>query len=387
MAKKLLLIVTLSFILICMFASCDNNEHIHSFGEWQTVKTATCVESGINERYCECGEKQTQTIYALGHQYGEWVITNEPKCTETGSKERYCECGDKQTQSIPLSEHAYDDGTITKEPTCIENGSKTATCTVCNKIGDVVIPSLGHEVDYTKKCSRCGIVPLNMTNTEVEDSKKVDTVSHSVYEYNSYVNVTIYLWDDDNNDSVQVPVYVDIRIEGENGKTLYSETLIKKSSQSYVSVDYNKLTNAYTSKGTLYYKVYNDYFILDEVSIELNKIPWTVNVELPTSPLSVMDNVNGATLEITNISYVINGDDITIYLEGEKTYDKKGDNNRGEVRFGYILYDSDGYVVSSGNWITLDLVVGEKYKSSGYKIYDKIEQGKTYRIDFYDRDW
>ena len=74
--KKSLWIVLL-LVIACMFtlSACDegndpqtpNDEHVHAFGEWTTTKRAICTEDGVNERYCACGEKQIQSISALGH--------------------------------------------------------------------------------------------------------------------------------------------------------------------------------------------------------------------------------------------------------------------------------------------------------------------------------
>ena len=43
--------------------------HEHAFGEWTTVTEATCTEDGSRERVCECGEKETEVIAALGHDF------------------------------------------------------------------------------------------------------------------------------------------------------------------------------------------------------------------------------------------------------------------------------------------------------------------------------
>ena len=39
------------------------------------------------------------------HSFGEWTVTTEPTCTEDGSKERVCECGEKETEVIPALGH------------------------------------------------------------------------------------------------------------------------------------------------------------------------------------------------------------------------------------------------------------------------------------------
>lgn len=47
--------------------NCDNG---HTFGEWRTVKEASCGVAGQRERVCSvCGEKETETLPALEHNY------------------------------------------------------------------------------------------------------------------------------------------------------------------------------------------------------------------------------------------------------------------------------------------------------------------------------
>ena len=45
-------------------------EHICSFGDWITVKKATCTENGEQERTCACGEKETRSI-SISHNWSE----------------------------------------------------------------------------------------------------------------------------------------------------------------------------------------------------------------------------------------------------------------------------------------------------------------------------
>ena len=60
--------------------------HEHAFGEWTTTKEATCTEEGAKERVCECGEKETEVIAALGHTE-EIIPGKDATCTETGLTE------------------------------------------------------------------------------------------------------------------------------------------------------------------------------------------------------------------------------------------------------------------------------------------------------------
>lgn len=51
------------FLFFLLFLSaCAGKGHVHSFGEWTTVKNATCTETGLAERTCSCGEKESEII-------------------------------------------------------------------------------------------------------------------------------------------------------------------------------------------------------------------------------------------------------------------------------------------------------------------------------------
>ena len=391
----------------------------HEYDEWTIVKEATCDKTGSKERICKCGDKQTRTIAATGHKYGEWSVVKEASCTEAGSKERFCECGDTQTQSIiaehsysmwivdlaatcgstgskhstcsacgdtktetipKTTSHNYNEGVVTKEATCSIPGVKTMTCTICGTSTTATILALGHNVDNTGACKRCGLVTLNMTSTEIEKSKTIKTISYSVSEYSYEIDINITL-KDKNSYSVQVPVYVDVKIVDDNGNILYSKTIIKKSSQSKITIDYDEITPSFTNTGTLYYTVYNDYASFDTISKELENIPWTVTIELPNVPQIISDTgYRASSCKVTGITYKVSGDNVTFYFTGEKTYDENGSNYSQSCKIGWKLYDEDGYVVDDGTCYTTSLKVGEKFKDAGSTAYDVIEQGKTYRL-------
>ena len=416
--KKIFLISTLWLVLICVMTSCN---HEHQWSEWQSSKVATCTQDGINIRVCDdCGESQSIPVSATGHSFGAWSISKEATCTVDGVEERTCACGEKETRNLEAtghsfgawsiskeatcaqvgekyatctvcnhkkieiipkaSTHTYDEGSITNPPTCIASGSKMFTCTVCATTKEESISPLGHSVDNTGKCSRCGLVTLNMTNSEIEKSKKIETMSHSVSEYSDEIIINITLKAGDSY-SVQVPVYVDVKIVDDNGNILYSKTIIKKSSQSKVTIDYDEITDAFTNTGTLYYTVYNDYVSFEAISKELEKIPWTVTIELPSVPQTISHTgYSASSCKVTGITYEVSGDDVTFYFTGEKTYDKNGNSYSQSCKIGWKLYDEDGYVVDAGTCYTTSIKVGEKFKDADCTAYNVIEQGKTYRL-------
>ena len=154
----------------------NGDSHIHSFSSWTTVKKANCTEDGVNERYCACGEKQSQSVSATGHTK---VIDDAvaATCTTEGKTEgKHCTVcnevivaqttigklghvevidaavaatctGDGKTEgkhcsrcsTILISQsvvsspgHQYNSGEITTQATCNKSGVKTFTCTVNN---------------------------------------------------------------------------------------------------------------------------------------------------------------------------------------------------------------------------------------------------------------
>ena len=107
--------------------------HIHNFEEWMQVKRPTCTEDGTNERYCSCGEKQTQNLSALGHEPA--VDSAVPATCTTDGKTEGTHCNRCSTvllsqTVIPASGHTYNNGNITTQATCNQVGVKTFTCTV-----------------------------------------------------------------------------------------------------------------------------------------------------------------------------------------------------------------------------------------------------------------
>ena len=85
--------------------------HTHLFGEWQSVKDATCATHGEEIRVCACGETEIRYTALLPHFAGEWVVEKEPTIKlptpddpderEPGLKCQFCErCGAKLNEEI-----------------------------------------------------------------------------------------------------------------------------------------------------------------------------------------------------------------------------------------------------------------------------------------------
>ena len=377
--KNVLALFMILLASVLVLSACEG-EHTHQYGDWTVTKAATCTEVGEEARYCSCGDTQTRELPIQEHSYGEWTVTKAATCTETGIQERQCSCGEKQTQSLSSIWHSYGEATTTKEPTCTAPGSSSATCTVCGTTNETSIPALGHNTDSNSTCLTCGRTVLNLTDSEIAKCDEVATMSHSVSEYSDeiYINITLK---DENSYAIRVPVYVDVEIVDDNGTTLYSKTLVKKATQDKVTIDYDEITNALTNTGTLYYTVYNDYVSFDTIGKELENIPWTVAIELPSVPKTISDTgYDGSSCRVTGITYRVSGDDVTFYFTGEKTSDDNGSGYSQSCKIGWKLYDEDGYVVDNGTCYTTSIKVGEKFKDAATTAYNVIEKGKTYRL-------
>ena len=78
---SILLIVALLCCSVLMFASCDDDEHTHSYGSWSVTSNATCTTPGSKTKSCSCGDVITDTIPATGHNMVGGV------CTDCGEAE------------------------------------------------------------------------------------------------------------------------------------------------------------------------------------------------------------------------------------------------------------------------------------------------------------
>lgn len=156
--------VAILLVLIMSLVSCFNpgdNSHVHSFGEWTVVKSASCEENGIRERYCDCGEKQSEELYAVGHTFGEWRVKKAPTCIDDGTEFRECKCGKNETRTVEKT-NVHDvvtDSAIA--PTCINPGrTEGQHCSICEKVivDSIELPPAGHKYDdrYDADCNICG---------------------------------------------------------------------------------------------------------------------------------------------------------------------------------------------------------------------------------------
>ncbi len=233
--KKLLSLVAFMLVFVCLLASCgggnDNQgnngenppDHTHLFGEWEVTKSPTCTEDGIRSRYCSCGEKQTEEVYATGHTV---VIDSPiaPTCTESGYTEgKHCSvcyeiivaqstidakghtevidaavAATCTTPGLTEGKHCSVCSTVIVaqnvvnqnghtevidprvEPTCTSIGyTEGKHCSACDTVlvAKIEIPKIPHTYtdDYDESCNICGYIrDVECAHTNVKVLPKVD---------------------------------------------------------------------------------------------------------------------------------------------------------------------------------------------------------------------
>ena len=162
----------------CQNEGCDMSEtaEVPSLGHNYVTerKEATCEDSGYEQERCSnCNEIRTgsyKTIPALEHDYGEWVTVKQATCTTSGEMTQTCKrCGYVFLSIVNMTGHQYEEDS--REATCTEDGYTQQKCKRCGAVEDYeVIEALGHDLRekiytqeadcttngrYTQICNRC----------------------------------------------------------------------------------------------------------------------------------------------------------------------------------------------------------------------------------------
>ncbi|MBQ1216860.1 MAG: hypothetical protein IIX85_02745 [Clostridia bacterium] len=113
----------------------------HVFSEWVTVQAPTETATGLKERTCLCGYKETDTLPWAEHVHAfssEW-IKNET------SHWVVCACGEKDK----LADHTFSDWRVTVQATETTEGKKERSCSVCSFVETATVPVTSHVHNYS----------------------------------------------------------------------------------------------------------------------------------------------------------------------------------------------------------------------------------------------
>lgn len=192
MAKKILCVIVLMFVLVGVLASCGCDH------EWTTQ---TC-EEGV---YCtKCGE--IQLMYGYGHTFGEWETTKAATCTTNGTRERTCTCGEKDTMTIKAS-HQYEKGICTKCGKGVINIKSPSTPLTVHRLWigkidiTVKVTSIRWEVSNNNNDGTKDIrIYWSGEKTYDADGNNVSSscyIAYKLYDSNGYVVKSGYDWSND----------------------------------------------------------------------------------------------------------------------------------------------------------------------------------------------
>ena len=178
----------------------SSTKHTHKYGEWTITKEATCEGKGEQERVCDCGEKQTKEIDALGHDWNDGVVTTAATCSTPGVMTFTCNrCQATKTEAIK-ADHVWGEAT----PVTGGDGEvdyNLFTCTVCNT---------AKKIEFVAKNSKATVNGSLKSDSQFPDYLKLSNNGDSVsYVFNSTVsgNAVIYMrgvmdyWHDGNNEN------------------------------------------------------------------------------------------------------------------------------------------------------------------------------------------
>lgn len=163
----------------------------HSYGAWHTVQAAGCETQGKEQRDCQyCDANQIRAIAATGHSYGAWYETKAATAEEPGQERRDCKnCDHYEVRETAPAVHNFGDWTVILAPTCTEAGQERRTCGECGYSETREVASLGHSYGQwyetvpatttqcgqeRRDCQRC-----DSYETRETDKLPVTTVTHT----------------------------------------------------------------------------------------------------------------------------------------------------------------------------------------------------------------
>ena len=248
--KKIITFLAVIIISLFCLCACENTtgfEHIHAYGEWQTVKEADCVNAGRRERTCSCGETETEEIPALGHIGGEAkTCKSRAKCERCGvtygdygphiGGEATC----KQRARCELCMHPY--GELDPEnhriiaATCVSKEK----CRDCKKeLGDSLDPKNHEKLEgkgLDKVCTGCKRTLLPETDASI-----VDSTNEKPIDYNEYLKKV----NDERNGRLSTPYDGNVPNYTRSDK---NKLLTAAEREKYVSADMPKRNGAMMTK-------------------------------------------------------------------------------------------------------------------------------------------
>lgn len=254
--------------------------------------------------------------------------------------------------------------------------------------------------------SLCGCSAINPSIFEPDS---IETLKGWSFQYNEGTNDYSLFFGllNEKDRFISAEVDVDIRIEDESGNELYKATksVSKRDFGNYssqvsgeqflanVRIKASDIMEGTSTSGTVYLRVYKENVVqFDEVSCKALYCLPTKDITLNVGSLPVDLNIKGydgkveSVIRVDDVSYLFDNSitpQLKITVSGVKTY---GGNDSIYDIISYKLYDSSGYLITSGNVYLNSLSSGDKFRDDSITVYDVIP-GETYTIKFAEYSW
>ena len=161
----------------------------HTWGEWETVASPDCDDSGTQQHSCTvCGVTETRGLEANGHTWEDHATVDvEPSCTTEGSKSVHCvNCSvTKDSEVIPALGHDWSEWTVIKMSDCDDEGTEQHICKVCSATETRGLLASGHKwneeytIDKAPTCTTEGSQSIHCVNCDAtKDSEVIPALGH-----------------------------------------------------------------------------------------------------------------------------------------------------------------------------------------------------------------
>lgn len=327
------------------------------------VKAATCTEDGYSRIVCSvCGKYLRETVIkALGHdmQVSEVVA---PTCKDEGYTLYACSRCDNVVKddvvaADPVNGHVAGEKVITAEPTYEAAGAYEVRCTLCDAVLESgTIPMLSHITvtvgDGTARPGNEVTVPVTYAGNEGTfilrlnvsyDADKLVYVGAENGEVFAADNVilnkvsdgtlTLYFEADGNTDVSANGVLANLTFKVVDDEANVGDTEVDVAVEDALNLAEEDIY-IQTASGTITITPNSTITVNDAtvkatedvevpVTVELNKGIWTVNAEFKYDPsmLTFKGVKSGAFETLDDVNYSVNGDTVTVFVEGAEIED------------------------------------------------------------------
>ena len=170
----------------------------HLFNSQSNVERIepTCTEKGEVRTYCAaagCEAYQSEVLSEKGHDYAlNWMVDSVATCTQTGWESRHCSrCDDRiDGRSISKTDHPYGTWRITLSPTCSFMGKEQRNCSGCDAYETRDVKALGHDfekdfsIDRIATCTKEGVKSKHCTRCDAKT--EITAIPESDHVYDAY---------------------------------------------------------------------------------------------------------------------------------------------------------------------------------------------------------